>query len=168
MILWALCVYRWSAMSRVRRKTMEEDSTDFEAGDLWHCSSMTKLYPVLWRGVRHPTSVCRTCLFWDSMVPHPMLTVSAQRYLVHLAVLKALGEAQVSWMPDQDTPHEKSKLLHWKPRQVWGKSNQGKEVKCKKVFFSKTFSWLTTPAFKCFNQLSGFYGFVSLLDMIIW
>lgn len=69
---------------------MDEDSTNFEVGVVQHCS---KMHPILRRGLRHPSSVCRAHLLWESTVPHPMLSVSVQRQLVHLAVPKALGEA---------------------------------------------------------------------------
>lgn len=147
-------------LSRVRRKTMDEGSTNFGAGMVQHCS---KLHPSLWRGLRHPSSVCRAHLFWGSTVPWPVPSLSPQRYLVHLAVPKALGEALVS-SPRCASPEKQAATLKTQTslREKW----VGKGVNCEKVFISKTFSRLTTPAFKYLNQLAGFYGSVNLLE--IW
>lgn len=72
---------------------MDEDSTNFGAGVVQHFS---KLHTILRKGLGYLSSICRAHLFWDIMVPHPMLSVSAQRYLVHSTVPKALGEALLS------------------------------------------------------------------------
>lgn len=72
---------------------MNEDSTDFGAGVVQHCS---KLRTILWRGLTHLSSVCKDHLFCDSMAPQALLSASAYSYPVLLAVPKALGEALIS------------------------------------------------------------------------
>jgi len=87
-------------MSRVR-KTIEEDSTDFGAQVLQHYSTKTKLHPILWRGLWHPSSVCRGLGYHGSLCR----ALSECSEVVLLAIAKALGGGLVSCKPDQDVSH---------------------------------------------------------------